>query len=81
MSDNTERTSDPLDQASLQEEAFRNAALRAIKGTLRETHPDFDGENCMDCEGEIPHERLSLGKIRCVHCQHAKETISKLRGR
>lgn len=76
-----ERTSDPLDQASAQEDAFRAAALRAVSAaTHRETHPDFDGESCIDCSGEIPEGRLKLGKIRCVDCQAALETFRKNRG-
>lgn len=77
----TERSSDVLDQASAQEEAFRDAALRAASQSVRrETHPDFDGESCMDCGGTIPEARLALGKIRCVHCQHAIEVFKKMRG-
>lgn len=79
MSNDVERTSDPLDQATQQEEAFRLAAIRALGSCGRETDPDFDGENCLDCEGEIPTERLRLGKIRCVHCQHEREVNAKRR--
>jgi RNA polymerase-binding transcription factor DksA len=38
-----------------------------------ETHPDFDGKNCIDCDSEIQDGRLKLGKIRCIFCQQKKE--------
>ena len=44
-----------------------------------ESHPDFDGSHCVDCEDEIPLTRLALGKIRCVDCQTELES-KKARG-
>jgi len=44
-----------------------------------EVHPGFDGAHCVDCEDEIPTERLKLGKVRCVNCQEILES-KKARG-
>ena len=38
-----------------------------------ETHPDFNGKNCIDCGYEIPPKRLILEKIRCIDCQEEYE--------
>ena len=73
--------SDPLDQASEQEAAFRELALAGIAANVRpERHPDFDGEHCMSCGAEIEEGRLALHKIRCVECQTAIEKRNKQRG-
>jgi len=39
--------------------------------------PDFDHLHCYDCDEEIPHERLALGKVRCVTCQTLLERRAK----
>lgn len=43
-----------------------------------ETHPDFDGESCVDCGDDIPQLRLDMGRVRCVYCQEKIERKSKL---
>jgi RNA polymerase-binding transcription factor DksA len=66
--------SDPNDEASELEQAHRESAIiAASKKAAPETHPDFDGETCLDCGEDIPPARLALGKIRCVYCQSALE--------
>ena len=51
------------------------------KNNLPETHPDFDGEHCIDCDVKIIKERLKLGKIRCVDCQEYLEKMNKRNSR
>jgi len=46
-----------------------DAERRARGKSAPESHPDFDGEHCVDCELDIPPARLLLGKVRCVFCQ------------
>lgn len=78
--DNTE-VYDEVDLANLMERNFINAALQRNKEKLvPETHPDFDGESCILCGDEIPKERLSLGKIRCIYCQTKLEKQQKQKG-
>lgn len=73
---------DEADIASALEMGFIAQALEAHKAKVaKETHPDFDGENCLDCGEEIPELRLSMGRIRCVYCQEALERKNKLHGR
>ncbi len=33
----------------------------------------WDGETCFDCGGDIPEERIEMGRVRCVHCQSVAE--------
>lgn len=76
-----EHKGDLADQASAQEEAFRDLALRAMsKRAARETHPDFDGEHCLGCGNEVEVQRLALGYISCVPCKTAQEKRNKLHG-
>lgn len=70
---------DEGDLASAYERGFIQDALNRHKEKLApETHPDFDGETCIDCGAEIPALRLSMGRIRCVDCQNKLEKIKKL---
>lgn len=73
-----DRHSDIIDEASALEASLTEAAIAAVrKANGPETHPDFDGESCLDCGDTIPENRLALGKIRCVHCQSRKEHMQK----
>jgi RNA polymerase-binding transcription factor DksA len=42
-----------------------------------ESHPDFDGTHCVDCDAVIPEARLALQRIRCVLCQQDLENLAK----
>lgn len=69
-----DKLTDPSDVASRQEAAFRFHALNSAADACRpQFHPEFDGEHCLDCDGDIPYERLKMHKIRCVYCQSALE--------
>ncbi len=39
-----------------------------------ETHPEFNGTDCVDCAEPIAKPRLALFKVRCVLCQSALES-------
>lgn len=69
-----ERHADPLDEATALSASLTDQAIAAARRTTApETHPDFDGESCIDCGDTIPAARLALGRIRCVRCQTLKE--------
>jgi RNA polymerase-binding transcription factor DksA len=73
---------DEGDIASAIEMGFIAQALSRHKEKVApEQHPDFDGENCLECGNEIPMVRLEMGKIRCVHCQEALELRNKMFGK
>lgn len=73
-----ERHADPIDEAAALSAALADSAIEAARrATAPESHPDFDGESCIDCGDDIPQGRLALGKIRCVHCQTVKEHREK----
>lgn len=77
-SPNDHEVYDEADQASMIQMAENEQALAKIKAKLApETHPDFDGKNCVDCGDKIPKARLLMGKVRCVHCQGAIEARRK----
>lgn len=70
---------DEADQAQwiqlAEQSSFRE---RARLANAPETHPDFDGQHCIDCGEEIPAPRLALFKIRCVECQRALEAQRRI---
>lgn len=72
---------DEGDIASALELGFIAHALEMHKAKVApETHPNFDGESCVDCGDDIPQIRLDMGRIRCVHCQETLEKKNKMRG-
>lgn len=69
-----ERANDPIDHANDVCELLLEAAISRQQDTLApETHPDFDGENCVACGDEMPKERLAMQRIRCRPCQEVLE--------
>lgn len=73
---------DEGDIASALERGFITQALNRHKEKVAaESHPDFDGESCLDCGTEIPELRLKMGRIRCVDCQAELERRNKMFGR
>jgi RNA polymerase-binding transcription factor DksA len=68
------RTADENERATLIEEQFTDAAIEAVREKVQpESHPDFDGAHCVECEEPLPPTRLALGRIRCVACQAQRE--------
>lgn len=79
---NIERSADELDMASEMEMIFNEEAQQAVAARLQpETHPDFDGRHCIECEDELPELRLTMGRIHCVSCQQRIENEKKVYGR
>ncbi len=73
-----ERHADPIDEATALAASLTEGAIAAARrANAPETHPDFDGESCIDCGDTIPEGRLELGKIRCVVCQGKLEHRQK----
>lgn len=69
---------DDVDIANAAESLLITKALESHRAKLApETDPNFDGEHCLDCEEEIPIERLALGKIFCFDCQTIKDEMEK----
>ena len=82
MADSDDIQNDVLDEgdlASAYQMRENELALSRVRAAgAPQTHPDFDGESCIDCGETIPANRLQLGKIRCVHCQTILERRGKL---
>lgn len=77
-----ERHADPIDEAAELAASLADGAIAAARrATAPETHPGFDGETCVDCGNDIPKERLAMGRVRCVHCQTAREHRGKQHAR
>lgn len=73
---------DYIDDAQAVNELHQHVSLlNQSTKVLPEKHPDFDGEHCVDCEVEIPKERLAWGRIRCADCQEFKEKADAARAR
>ena len=63
-----------LEMAEAREQMQRDRALyEAQQRAAPETHPDFDGKHCIECDVEIHPGRLALKKVRCIDCQEATE--------
>lgn len=61
---------DIIDTASAFAARLNADALARARGkSASETHPDFNGLNCVDCGECIHPARLAMGKVRCVECQ------------
>lgn len=70
---------DEADQAQQINEEFTEKSIAACRAKAQaETHPDFDGIHCVDCDEPIPEARLKMGKVRCVYCQQKKERQEQL---
>lgn len=64
--------------ASAYEMEFIQRAIERQQEQMKpETHPDFDGIHCIECDVEIPEGRLKMKKIRCVECQTLLEEKNK----
>lgn len=73
-----ERHADPIDEAAALAASLTDGAIAAARrANAPETHPDFDGESCIDCGDTIPELRLAMQKIRCVTCQSHVEHRQK----
>lgn len=71
-----EKANDIIDQASELTDFMTEAAVKDHRSRIApESHPRFDGVHCVEeeCGVELPEERLSLGRIRCVDCQERVE--------
>jgi RNA polymerase-binding transcription factor DksA len=55
------------------EQLLARALSKQVGKSAPESHPDFNGRDCVDCVEPIPAERRQLGKVRCVGCQGVLE--------
>ena len=75
---NSTEVYDEAEIASALEQGFLAKALAKQQEKMApETHPDFDGVHCIDCDTEIPPKRLEMKRIRCVDCQTFLEEKEK----
>lgn len=66
--------------AAKAEQEQREIAARAVAEMNRpQAHPDFDGTHCVNCEDDIPHGRLAMGKVYCTACQTELDIRAKRR--
>ena len=63
-----------LEVASQLEEQHRAEAISRNSALKPETHPDFDGVHCVDCDDAIPPERLAMKKVYCTYCAEIRQT-------
>lgn len=64
--------------ATLREMEHTSASLqRARERGAIKPPPDWDGESCSKCYGDIDHRRLKLGYHTCIECERAKEIREK----
>lgn len=81
---------DVVDDAGEYNQIYQDAAFKTAGFSFEEgkpspvlapqTHPDFDGAHCVDCETEIPAKRLAWGRVRCTDCEAILELKKKTTG-
>lgn len=85
----TDKCSDNSDLASLREAESNEQALARARSKesarIRATQiaindGDFDGEHCIECEVDLPAERIADHRMLCTGCQSAVERLKKMRG-
>lgn len=73
-----EQSSDIADQGAEATETFLAAELANARAKVEpESHPDFDGANCVECGTELPKQRLLDLRVRCTCCQQRREYEAK----
>lgn len=77
-----EKSADELEMASHLQDQLNTQGRKVVAAALApQTHPDFNGKDCLDCEVELPPVRIAMGRIRCTVCQIAQDKINKQMGR
>lgn len=83
LSDNTDlaalRQSEANEQALARQRAAESARIRATQIAINDG--DFDGEHCMECEVELPEQRIADHRMLCTACQTRADQQRKLRNR
>lgn len=65
-----------LEMAEAIERGEREAGMaRVAKLNAPQSHPDFNGIDCVECDEPIHMLRLAMGKVRCTHCQQRTEKV------
>ncbi len=67
--------------AQMQDQMNEQALANQRAADKPQTHPDFDGLHCIDCEEDLPAVRLAYKRVRCTVCQEAQDKRDKLRGK
>ena len=69
---------DEVDQAAVLQDSFNQQGIqRCAQQNGPETHPNFNGADCVDCGDPLPNARLLWRKVRCTSCQTALEKIKR----
>lgn len=70
-----EHSADLIDNANSLAAALTDRAIAEARKAANapETHPDFDGVHCVECDTPIPEKRLAMQKVRCAFCQQLLE--------
>lgn len=69
---------DVIDDAQEYNEIYQAAAFAAHAKKMRpQSHPDFDGSHCVECDCDIPPQRLSWGRIRCTECEDIQQRLNR----
>lgn len=77
-----EKSADELESASHLQEQLNLAGRRAVEAALApQTHPEFNGADCIGCGESLPPVRLAHKRIRCAECQTEIERLEKMRRR
>ena len=66
--------SDIIDDAQNYNELYQKVAFDNQQLKLKpESHPSFNGIDCVDCDEPMLPERLRMRRVRCTPCQDILE--------
>lgn len=82
MVDDAERFSDESDRATYIEQQANDEAVDhhrrlAAPEQVKDENGNWPHTDCVECGDTIHPKRLEMGKVRCVYCQHIKESQSR----
>lgn len=77
----SERTADILDTAPDLQERANAEGLARVRQQLVQTHPNFNGVDCIGCGDPLPAVRLAYKRVRCTLCQTEEDNRLKMLGR
>lgn len=72
-----ERYPDEIDLAGDLTRIAAEEGVKKVLHSIEKAPANFNGVNCIDCDNDIPEDRLKTGAFRCIYCQQAHEFRKK----
>lgn len=73
----SDHCADELDRASIaQQREMEYKLANHASRNIRQLHPDFDGEHCVECDDQIHPDRIALVKYEIHHLKNRHPHIT-----